>query len=83
MLPLDGGEKPSELGNYHLFFILNADIDSHTVKIPQYKGMQWYRVVDTSLPSGDDFLSSGKETVLDPPDYYQANPGSVIVLLGI
>ena len=79
---LDGSEKPSELGNYHLFFILNADFNPHTIKLPQYEGMSWYRVVDTSLKSGDDFLPPEKEVVLNPPDNYQASPRSVIVLLG-
>jgi isoamylase len=79
---LDGSEKPSKLGDYHLFFILNADHNSHTIKIPQYGGMIWRRVVDTSLPSGDDFLTPGNEVLLNPSDHYQANPRSSIVLLG-
>jgi len=78
----DGSEVPSELGNYHLFFILNADFNSHSIEIPQYDGMKWYRVVDTSLKSGDDFLIPGREILLDPSDHYRSNPRSTVVLLG-
>lgn len=79
---LDGSEVPSELGNYHLFFILNASFNAHSVKIPQHEGMKWYRVVDTSLKRGVDFLNPGSETLLDPPDHYRTNPRSTVVLLG-
>jgi glycogen operon protein len=79
---LDGSEKPSELGDYHLFFIFSADSKSHAIKLPQFEGKTWYRVVDTSRQSGDDFLPSGKEVVLDPSDHYQTKPRSIIVLLG-
>jgi len=79
---LDGSEKPSELGDYHLFFIFSVDSKSHAIKLPQFEGKTWYRVVDTSRQSGDDFLPSGKEVVLDPSDHYQTNPRSFIVLLG-
>jgi glycogen operon protein len=78
----DGSESPSKLGDYHLFFILNADVNSHTIKIPQFNHMKWYRVVDTSLKSGEDFLEPGKELLLKHEDYYQASPRSTVVLLG-
>ncbi len=80
---LDGSEKPSELGNYHLFFILNADDNGREIKLPQYETMKWHRVVDTTFQSGDDFLPAGKEVMLDPQDHYQVNPRSVVVLVGI
>jgi isoamylase len=79
---LDGSEVPSELGNYHLFFILNADFNSHSIEIPQYNGMKWYRVIDTSLKSGDDFSVPGREILLDASDHYRSNPRSTVVLLG-
>lgn len=79
---LDGSEAPYELGDYHLFFILNADSNLHSIKIPQYQGLRWFRIIDTSLESGEDFLGPGKEILLNPPDHYQANPRSTVVLLG-
>jgi isoamylase len=80
---LDGGEENSEMGDYHLFFILNADSNLQSIKLPQVtNGKNWYRVIDTSLKSGEDFLSPGKEIRIDPPGYYLANPRSTIVLIG-
>ena len=80
---LDGGEEPSEIGDYQLFIILNADFQSHFVRVPLLEtGKRWYRVVDTSLAAGEDFLDPGKEVLLDPSDHYIANPRSTVVLLG-
>ncbi|MFC1755548.1 glycogen debranching protein GlgX, partial [Thermoproteota archaeon] len=80
---IDGSESPSELGNYHLFFVLNSDSKRHLIKLPQHKGMSWHRVVNTSLKSGEDFLESGKKKILKNQEHYQANPRSVVVLLGV
>jgi glycogen operon protein len=80
---LDGGEEKSELGDYHLFFIVNADSNLQSIRLPQLaKGKQWYRVIDTNLRSGEDFLTPGKEIRIDPSDHYLANPRSTIVLIG-
>jgi glycogen operon protein len=80
---IDGGEERSELGDYHLFFILNADFNLQPIRLPNLtNGRQWYRVIDTSLKSGEDFLDVGKEIRINPPDHYLANPRSTIVLIG-
>ena len=80
---LDGGEEKSDLGHYHLFFILNADSNLQSVRLPPPEnGEQWYRVIDTSLESGEDFLDAGKEIRIDPSDHYLANPRTAIVLIG-
>ncbi len=80
---LDGGEEKSEIGDYHLFLILNADYTLHQIELPGLNsGMRWYRVIDTSLPSGVDFLEPGREILLNPSDHYIANPRSTVVLLG-
>ncbi len=80
---LDGGKVISKLGNYQLFIILNADYTVQDVKIPKLEeGKMWYRVIDTSLGSGEDFLDTGKEMLLTPPDTYLVNPRSTILLLG-
>ncbi|MCL5036237.1 MAG: glycogen debranching protein GlgX [Chloroflexi bacterium] len=67
---------------YSLFFILNADYLSRDIKLPpapHEKG--WKRVIDTSLPEGEDFIMDGDPVVLDPQDHYLANPRSTVVLL--
>jgi len=80
---LNGGEEKSERGDHHLFFILNADFTMQNIRIPQLPdGKKWYRVIDTSLKSGDDFLSTGREILIDPPDHYLINPRSTVVLVG-
>jgi glycogen operon protein len=79
---LDGSEEPSDLGNYHLFLILNADFNGHAVALPQHEGMKWYRVVDTSLEPGHDFMSPGEEVLLENQAEYQVNSRSIVALLG-
>jgi isoamylase len=80
---LDGAEEPSEVGDYRLFFIHNADYRVQCVRPPALDGAKrWYRVVDTSLPAGQDFVDAGKEVLLSPAEYYLANPRSSVVLIG-
>lgn len=79
---LDGGEEKSEIGDYRLFFILNADYNVRHVELPLFEGgRKWQRVIDTSLQPGEDFMDAGGEMPLDPPDHYFANPRSVVVLI--
>jgi isoamylase len=53
------------------------------VKLPPLAtGQGWHRVIDTNLPSGEDFMEPGQEVRLDPQDHYLANPRSTVVLLG-
>ncbi len=81
---LDGGEEPSELGKYFLFLILNADYRMMSVQLPSLSaGRRWRRIVDTSLPAGEDFCESGREVPLEPGDSYLANPRCTVVLLGM
>ncbi len=80
---LDGGEEPSDAGEYLLFVILNADFLPQAVRIPPLDpGKRWRRVIDTSLDSGEDFRSEGDEVPLDPPECYIVNPRSTVVLIG-
>ena len=80
---LDGSEEPSELGDYRLFFALNADHQLREVRLPTLSGrLRWHRVVDTALPAGEDFAAPGEEVPLDPDDHYLVNARSTLVLLG-
>jgi len=79
---LDGSEVQSELGDYQLFFILNSDSYLHKVKLPRpLNGKRWRRVIDTSLPAGEDFLERGQEVLIEPADHYLANPRSTVALV--
>jgi isoamylase len=80
-LMLDGGEEKSAAGKYLLFLILNAAPFLQPVKLPLTESKRWYRIVDTSLPDGEDFLEAGKEVQLDPQDHYLANGRTTVLLL--
>jgi isoamylase len=80
---LDGDEERSELGHYRLFFILNAAPGLAHVSLPPLgPGGSWSRLIDTSLPSGEDIALPGNEVPLDPPGFYLVNPRSTVVLFG-
>ena len=82
-MQLDGGEEESQAGRYFLFVIYNADFRMQPVEIPPApNGTRWHRVIDTSLQAGEDFMETGREILLDPPDQYLVNPRSTVVLLG-
>ncbi len=79
---MDVGEVSSKWGNYFLFFILNAYDDIYPVKIPSVNDLDWHRVIDTSLPAGEDFLPFGEELLLEERTTYRARPFSFVALLG-
>jgi len=80
---LDGGEEQSAGGDYLLFLIFNADHRLQPVRLPPLRGnLHWFRVIDTSLPAGLDFLGTGEEARLDPADSYLVSPRSTVVLVG-
>ena len=71
------------IGDFNFHRALNADSNLHSITLPQLEnGHQWYRIIDTSLESGEDFLDGGKEIRIDPSDHYLANPRTTIVLIG-
>jgi isoamylase len=78
---IDGSEIPSDLGNYSLFFIFNADDKPVPVSLPRVDAMHWYRAVDTHLKHPEDMISSGNEVLLADGNRYLAKGRSVIVLL--
>ena len=80
---LDGGQEQSDLGHYRLLFILNEDIDMRCFRLPPLApAARWSRLVDTSLPAGEDIVLPGAEVPLDPPGFYLVNPRSTVVLIG-
>ena len=79
---LKGPQDPITGAPYYLLFILNADWNPHTIKIPQYPGIKWYRAIDTSLKSGEDILVCGQEQELGSPDAYPINSRCLAALIG-
>ncbi|MFO0910929.1 MAG: glycogen debranching protein GlgX [Isosphaeraceae bacterium] len=51
-----------------------------TVELPETKGRRWYRVVDTSLPRGEDIVPE-EEAFFLPDMTYVVRPRSTIVLI--
>ena len=66
-----------------LFFIFNGHFESAVGHAAAARTPTdgWYRAIDTSLPSGEDFAEPRKEIALDPADHYIVNPRSTVVLL--
>jgi isoamylase len=80
---LDGSEEPSDLGEYRLFIVLNADPRVQGVTLPPLpEGHRWRRVLDTSLAAGREWSDPGQEVAVEPADRYVAQPRSVVVLMG-
>jgi len=79
---LDASENGVASDATRLFFILNAHFESKWVQLPLLEpGGRWYRAIDTSLASSEDFAAPGLEIPVDPSDHYIANPRSTVVLL--
>jgi glycogen operon protein len=79
---LDGAEQKCAAGDYQLFIIFNADHRAQGVDLPAPMNKKWHRVLDTSLPPGEDLLAEGEEIELNPGNVYIANPRSTVVLIG-
>ena len=69
---LDGrhAETFADVDDNDFYIMLNSSCQDKTVKIPAaIGGKKWYRVVDTSLPSPEDFLPAGEEEMLNRSVY--------------
>jgi glycogen operon protein len=82
-MQLDGSEEKSDLGEYRLFIVWHADWRIKEVRLPELgDGRRWFRVLDTSLPDGEDLAEPGNEVRIDPPGKYLVNPRSTVLLVG-
>ncbi|HEX6211638.1 MAG TPA: glycogen debranching protein GlgX [Methylomirabilota bacterium] len=80
---LDGGEELAAGRDYLLFLILHAHWEPRSILLPKLRtGRRWLRVVDTSLPPGEDVADPGREVPIDPSDHYVASGRSTVLLLG-
>jgi glycogen operon protein len=79
---IDASEDGTRSAADRLFFILNAHFAPQWVDLPPLAdNHDWYRAIDTSLDSGQDFAEPGNEVRIDPGDHYIANARSTVVLL--
>ena len=78
---IDASEDGTDSEVDRLFFILNGHYEPQWITLPQLGADRgWHRSIDTSLPSGEDFLEAGQEIEIDPADHYIVNPRSTVVL---
>ena len=78
VLALTIGELRGDGPDLHV--ILNMEDRDLEFEVPPIKGRTWYRLVDTSRPSPDDFCEPGTEVEV-PGATFQATARSVIVLI--
>jgi glycogen operon protein len=63
-----------------IYVASNAFWEPLTIELPEAKGRRWYRVVDTSLPEGEDIVYE-EEAFFLPESSYLVRPRSTIVLI--
>ena len=81
-LELDSAQPSPGLGRYRLMLVFHSGDSLQPVQLPPAEsGQQWNRVIDTSLPDGEDIVDPQDEVHLDPADQYLVNPRSTVVLL--
>jgi len=84
-LRIDGSEAPLEQdrdeSDYYIMF--NAsDLSRSFVVAPPRAGMYWHRLIDTSLPSPEDFHHPpGTELKIQPQNRYTVHSRSMVVLI--
>jgi glycogen operon protein len=68
-------------GDEDVYAMINASQDVVTFELQEGAPGGWRRVIDTSLPSPDDFCAPGTEVPLDKCEY-RVGARSVVVLVG-
>lgn len=63
-----------------IYVASNAFWEPLTIELPEIAGRRWYRVVDTSLPQGEDIVPEEQAFFL-PDITYEVRPRSTIVLV--
>jgi isoamylase len=62
--------------------IANAHWEDHEFELPQIGEYEWFRLVDTSLPSPNDIAEDGQEFPLLSQESYTVKSRSVVVFVG-
>jgi len=72
--------ETQERGDVPIYVASNAFWEPLTIELPATEDRRWYRVVDTSLPSGEDIVPE-EEAFFLPEITYLVRPRSTIVLV--
>ena len=81
---LDGStaETRAERDDNSFYIILNGGCFDVTAAIcPAPEGKQWYRLIDTSYPAGEDFINPEQAPLLENQQKYVALAASAVVLI--
>nr|MCR4790966.1 glycogen debranching enzyme [Treponemataceae bacterium] len=82
---LDGGHAEifSDNDDNDFYVMLNSSNQDKSIRIPKaINGKRWYRIIDTSVPYPEDFLTNENEEILDEKNVYVLPARSAAVLLG-
>lgn len=71
---------PSKRWDVPIYVASNAFWEPIEIELPEQEDRRWYRVVDTSLPEGEDIVPQ-EEAVFLPDDTYEVPPRSTIILI--
>jgi isoamylase len=74
----DTAEDSDQTNNLHV--MMNMYWDGLDFEIPKFEGLEWYRVIDTSLPSPNDIAEGPNQMVKIESDHYTLTGRSVVVL---
>jgi glycogen operon protein len=72
--------ETQERGDVPIYVASNAFWEPLTIELPATEDQRWYRVVDTSLPVGEDIVPE-EEAFFLPETSYEVRPRSTIVLV--
>ena len=68
-------------GREDLHFIANAYWEELEFELPQIGEREWFRLVDTSLPSPRDIAEERQEFPLLSQESYRVQPRSVVIFV--
>ena len=75
-----GAFQTDQRSDVPIYVASNAFWEPLTIELPPQEGRRWYRVVDTSLPIGEDIVPEEEAFFLPEPTYI-VRPRSTIVLV--
>ncbi|MBI4865041.1 MAG: glycogen debranching protein GlgX [Candidatus Riflebacteria bacterium] len=80
VMQIHGREK--QLVEYYFLLLFNSDDEPHRIRLPELgEPFAWRLKIDTSRPSGLDFMEIGSEEYVRPTGVYAANPRSIVLLM--
>jgi isoamylase len=75
-----GGEAKDGQRDYRLFVVFNASADTLPFGLPALpEGRGWHRVIDTLLPSGEDFLEDDRQIPIEASPYHVGGRSCVVL----